>query len=89
MRHSLQYRVGIGLQGDSGTVETETVVKYVEGKLCPVLGDICKGEPISIEVLDGEAVHMDEHMREAIESKGLYLLPVYNAPYSPDINPIE
>ena len=62
-------------------------MKYVEEKLCPILGDIRKGEPRSCVILGGAAFHMDEHIREAIESKGSYLL--YTEPYSSDINQID
>ena len=38
-------------------------------------------------LMDNASVHMHPGVKEAINSKGAYLL--YGAAYSPDLNPIE
>jgi transposase len=54
---------------------------YVEQQLAPTL------RPGDIVVMDNQAAHKVEGVREAIERVGAEL--VYLPPYSPDFNPIE
>lgn len=64
-------------RGTSGDV----FLAYVEQVLSPHL------RPGDYVVMDNLAAHKDERVKRAIESTGA--MPVYQPPYSPDLNPIE
>ena len=70
-----------------GTVDQERFYEYVVGTLVPTLGSYANGEPRSVVVMDNATVHKDPRVRVAIEAAGAVL--IWNAAYSPDLNPIE
>jgi transposase len=72
---------------DAGTVDCERFEAYVQYSLAPVLGNYWMGEPRSIVVMDNASTHGHDQVKHLIEARGAIL--IYQAPYSPDMNPIE
>ena len=70
-----------------GTIGMERFELWVEGKLCPVLGNWANSEPRSIVVIDNATIHHSERVHGLIMATGAKI--IYTAPYSPDLNPIE
>ena len=65
----------------NGGTNTDVFQVYVDQVLLPELS------PGDIVVLDNLAAHKAASVRQSIESAGCRL--VFQAPYSPDLNPIE
>jgi len=61
--------------------------QYVVGTLVPTLGGYANGEPCSVVMMDNAIIHKDPRVRTVIEAAGAVL--IWNAAYSPDLNPIE
>ena len=70
-----------------GTIGKERFELWVEGKLCPLLGNWANLERRSIVVIDNVTIHHSERVRKLIMATGVKI--IYTAPYSPDLNPIE
>jgi transposase len=73
--------------GASGTLNKQVFIDRLILKILLLLGNFEKGEPRSIVFLDNASIHIDEEIVSLIQSKGACIL--YNAAFSPDINPIE
>ena len=69
------------LMSVNGGTNTDVFQVYVDQVLLPELS------PGDIVVLDNLAAHKAASVRQSIESAGCRL--VFQAPYSPDLNPIE
>lgn len=72
---------------EAGTVDSERFVQWVHDRLVPTLGNYYLGEPRSIVVMDNAAIHNDNRVFTLITDAGALLL--YQAAYSPDLDPIE
>ena len=70
-----------------GTVDTERFLKWVEGRLVPLLGRVSALEPRSVVLADNAPTHTDPRFEEMVRGAGALLL--FLPPYSPDFNPIE
>lgn len=72
---------------EAGTVDAERFVAWVQYKLVPTLGRYQFDEPRSIVVMDNASIHMDIRVNQLIMAAGSLL--IYQAAYSPDLDPIE
>ena len=70
-----------------GTVDGVRFYQWVITRLVPVLGNRVFGEPRSTVVMDNATIHKHPGVVEAIYSAGAEI--IWNAAYSPDLNPIE
>ena len=71
----------------TGTVDADRFVAYVAELLVPQLGNYTRGEPRSVVVMDNATIHKDPRVQALIEATGAKL--IWNAAYSPELNPIE
>ena len=74
-------------QPGAGTVDQDRFVQYVRERLVPQLGSYALGEPRSVVIMDNARIHKHPLVRTLIENTGAKL--VWNAAYSPELNPIE
>ena len=70
-----------------GTVDGVRFYQSVVTRLVPVLGNRVFAQPRSTVVMDNATIHKHPGVVEAIYSAGAEL--IWNAAYSPDLNPIE
>ena len=71
----------------AGTIDTDRFVSWVQDSLVPTLGNYLLGEPRSIVVLDNASIHVDDRVVDLVVNAGALI--IFQAPYSPDHNPIE
>ena len=71
----------------TGTVDQERFLAYLEHVLLPHLGNYARGEPRSVVVMDNARIHKHPRVLQLIASVGAKL--IWNAAYSPELNPIE
>lgn len=72
---------------ESGTVDAERFVQYVEHVLVPTLGRYHFNEDRSVVVMDNASIHTDMRVYDLITNAGAVL--IYQSAYSPDYDPIE
>ena len=72
---------------EAGTVDSERFVQWIQDLLVPTLGNYYLGEPRSIVVMDNATIHNDVRVNTLITNAGALL--IYQAAYSPDLDPIE
>ena len=70
-----------------GTVDGVRFYQWVITRLVPVLGNRVFGDARSTVVMDNASIHKHPGVVEAIYSAGAEI--IWNAAYSPDLNPIE
>ena len=71
----------------TGTVDADRFVAYLQDMLIPQLGSYARGEPRSVVIMDNASIHKDPRVVQLIEAAGAKI--VWNAAYSPELNPIE
>ena len=81
-KHSATDRNGL-----RGTVDQERFLQSIKANIIPLLGNFAMGEPRSVVVLDNAFVHKDGEFVRLSELHGGIV--IWNAAYSPDLNPIE